>query len=764
MKSSAAVESDSDDAPLISRINGKVTKKPPRASDAQIGDSSDSDAPLGKKLANQKQKIERAAEKEAVAIRKDEKKPAAASASKASAAKKKVKKEESSDDDVPLAKKASAKTKKVKAETSTPQKKSKGKPAKKEESADAEEGEEEYRWWEDPTKGDGTNKWETLEHAGVVFPPEYVPLPKHVKMKYDGKPISMHPDAEEVAGFFGAMLNSTHNVENKTFQNNFFGDFKDILKKTGGAKDSSGETVSVKEFSKCDFTPIFNYYDAQREAKKALSAAEKKAAKAAKDEAEAPYMYCMWDGRKQKVGNFRVEPPGLFRGRGEHPKTGKVKTRVKPEQVTINIGKEATVPPPPQGHKWKEVKHDKEGTWLAMWQENVNGNYKYVMLAANSDVKGQSDFKKFEKARELKKHIDKIRKDYRKNLKNELTAERQKATAVYLIDQFALRAGNEKGDDEADTVGCCSLKYENITLREPNTVIFDFLGKDSIRFYSEVEVDRQVFKNLMIFKKPPKKDGDDIFDRLTTSALNAHLQKYMPGLTAKVFRTYNASFTMSKLLQELKSSGSIAEKVKDYNDANRKVAILCNHKRTVGAGHQNQMEKLGDRIKGLKYQQWRIKQMMIDVDPKIKKKKGAEYFELPEDLDQEWIEEHQAYLVEELKSKITKKFEKENEKLKADGEKEMKVKELNERLEAVKDLEKQQKKENKTGKVEAEGKSPTIEKLEANLEKLDARIATMSLQAEDREANKEVALGTSKIVSTVQSRVLLCILTFTELY
>ena len=764
MKSSAAVESDSDDAPLISRINGKVTKKPPRASDAQIGDSSDSDAPLGKKLANQKQKIERAAEKEAVAIRKDEKKPAAGSASKASAAKKKVKKEESSDDDVPLAKKASAKTKKVKAETSTPQKKSKGKPAKKEESADAEEGEEEYRWWEDPTKGDGTNKWETLEHAGVVFPPEYVPLPKHVKMKYDGKPISMHPDAEEVAGFFGAMLNSTHNVENKTFQNNFFGDFKDILKKTGGAKDSSGETVSVKEFSKCDFTPIFNYYDAQREAKKALSAAEKKAAKAAKDEAEAPYMYCMWDGRKQKVGNFRVEPPGLFRGRGEHPKTGKVKTRVKPEQVTINIGKEATVPPPPQGHKWKEVKHDKEGTWLAMWQENVNGNYKYVMLAANSDVKGQSDFKKFEKARELKKHIDKIRKDYRKNLKNELTAERQKATAVYLIDQFALRAGNEKGDDEADTVGCCSLKYENITLREPNTVIFDFLGKDSIRFYSEVEVDRQVFKNLMIFKKPPKKDGDDIFDRLTTSALNAHLQKYMPGLTAKVFRTYNASFTMSKLLQELKSSGSIAEKVKDYNDANRKVAILCNHKRTVGAGHQNQMEKLGDRIKGLKYQQWRIKQMMIDVDPKIKKKKGAEYFELPEDLDQEWIEEHQAYLVEELKSKITKKFEKENEKLKADGEKEMKVKELNERLEAVKDLEKQQKKENKTGKVEAEGKSPTIEKLEANLEKLDARIATMSLQAEDREANKEVALGTSKIVSTVQSRVLLCILTFTELY
>jgi DNA topoisomerase-1 len=98
-------------------------------------------------------------------------------------------------------------------------------------------------------------------------------------------------------------------------------------------------------------------------------------------------------------------------------------------------------------------------------------------------------------------------------------ADRQKATAVYLIDQFALRAGNEKGEDEADTAGCCSLKFEHITLKPPNKVIFDFLGKDSIRFYDEVEVDQQVFKNLKIFKKAPKKEGDEIFDRLTVGFL-----------------------------------------------------------------------------------------------------------------------------------------------------------------------------------------------------------------------------------------------------
>ena len=222
----------------------------------------------------------------------------------------------------------------------------------------------------------------------------------------------------------------------------------------------------------------------------------------------------------------------------------------------------------------------------------------------------------------------------------------------------------------------------------------------------------------------------------------------MAGLTAKVFRTYNASWTMSNLLKEMKSTGTIPEKVKDYNDANRKVAILCNHKRTVAAGHEAQMEKMGERVKGLYYQQYRLKQQMLDLEPKLKKKRGEEYFKLPEELDDEWVKEHQKALVEEQRQKIQKKFEKENEKLVAEGEKEMKAKELEERMEPARELEKKFKAEWKAkGKIEAEGKSPSVEKLDAALEKLDQRIATLQTQSEDRENNKEVALGTSKIVS-----------------
>ncbi|KAJ4297099.1 DNA topoisomerase 1 [Collariella sp. IMI 366227] len=757
------VESDSDDKPIARKKGGKL---PPSIKETATVESSDDDEPLGTKYAQRKAGIEKAAAKEAKTLTKAKKpaprksikeesddeplaKPKKRQSNGVAAAKKAngVKKEVGSDSDAPIAKKAKVAAPAAKRGRAAPTTKAKSVKSESNQNSEGEEEEEEYRWWDAPKKEDDSVKWSNLEHNGVLFPPPYEPLPKNVKLYYDGQAVSMHVDAEEVATFFGSMLHSTQNVENPVFQKNFFTDFKDILKKTGGAKDSNGKPIDIKDFKKLDFTKIFEHYKGLSDAKKARPAAEKKAEKAERDKAEAPYMFCKWDGRKEKVGNFRVEPPGLFRGRGEHPKTGTVKKRVMPEQVTINIGKGAKVPPPPAGHKWKAVQHDNKATWLAMWQENVNGNYKYVMLAANSTVKGQADFKKFEKARELKKHIARIRSDYTRELKSEVMADRQRATAMYLIDKFALRAGNEKDtENEAETVGCCSLKFEHVTLQEPNTVIFDFLGKDSIRFYNEFTVDRQVFKNLKMFKKPPKEDGDDIFDRLTTSQLNKHLSSYMPGLTAKVFRTYNASWTMSQLLQKLKvDDRSMPEKIKLYNDCNREVAILCNHKRTVGAGHEAQMEKLTDRIKGLKYQKWRHKMMMLDLDPKLKKKKGAEFFELGPDLDQSWIEQHQKFLVEELRIKIQKKFEKDNEKLVAEGDRAMPDKELKERMKAATELEAKFKKENKSKKVEVEGKSPSVEKLATAIEKLDDRIRTLELQSADREGNKEVALGTSKI-------------------
>lgn len=53
---------------------------------------------------------------------------------------------------------------------------------------------------------------------------------------------------------------------------------------------------------------------------------------------------------------------------------------------------------------------------------------------------------------------------------------------------------------------------------------------------------------IIFFFFPGKKQNDDLFDKLDTAKLNAHLKELMPGLTAKVFRTYNASITLDGMV------------------------------------------------------------------------------------------------------------------------------------------------------------------------------------------------------------------------
>nr|AAC18301.1 DNA topoisomerase I [Pneumocystis carinii] len=607
---------------------------------------------------------------------------------------------------------------------------------KNEESLRSKEEEEDYKWWEQQ-QGDGTIKWKTLEHNGVLFPPPYEPLPSYVKMKYKGEPISLPPEAEEVAGFFGAILSSEQYVKNPTFQKNFFHDFQETCKKTNAP-------VIPEKFEYCDFTPMFEYFEKKKEEKKNKSKEEKKKIKEEKDALEEKYKYCFLDGRKEKVGNFRIEPPGLFRGRGDHPKTGKLKTRVVPEQVIINIGKDSVIPSPPPGHNWKEVRHDNTVTWLATWNENVNNNVKYVFLSAGSSLKGQSDLKKYEKARELKLYIDNIRKQYRKELEDKLMEVRQRATAMYLIDLFALRAGNEKGEDEADTVGCCSLRYEHISLSPPNTVVFDFLGKDSIRYYNEVQVDPQVFKNLKIFKRSPKTEGDMLFDRLNTSKLNNHLTSLMPGLSAKVFRTHNASYTMSEQLKNTPKDASISDKVLAYNRANRMVAILCNHQRTISKTHSAQMERIEDKILALKYQKIRLRKAILTLDPKLEKSR-PDLSEAVSDIDEDWIKEHQKVLIEKEYDKIKRKFQKDNEKLISQNETPMPESRLEKFLEKINEMKEEFKIENEKGRVESKTRGITIETLDLQIKKINERIHQMKALMIDKAQNKTTALGTSKI-------------------
>ncbi|KAL6594402.1 hypothetical protein LY90DRAFT_666967 [Neocallimastix californiae] len=177
-----------------------------------------------------------------------------------------------------------------------------------------EEEEEVFRWWDNENEDDSI-KWTTLEHQGPFFPPEYV---SHgIKMKYKGEPIDLDPECEEVANFYAQVI-GTDWGENLTFRKNFFKDFLKLLKKKMPG-------CPIKKFEDCDFTPLTEYFAELKEKKKAMTKEEKEVIKKEKKEIEDKYGWALLDGRKEKVGNFRIEPPGLFRGRGEHPKTGTLK-------------------------------------------------------------------------------------------------------------------------------------------------------------------------------------------------------------------------------------------------------------------------------------------------------------------------------------------------------------------------------------------------------------------------------------------------------
>ena len=160
------------------------------------------------------------------------------------------------------------------------------------------------------------------------------------------------------------------------------------------------------------------------------------------------YGHALIDNRKEKMGGYIIEPPTLFRGRGDHPRNGFLKARVYPEDITINVSHDAPVPKCEEpGRAWGSVVHKNDVKWLAFYKDHViNNSTKYIFLSSNSLHKGKSDLAKYEKARSLKNMIDKIRKDYMEKVEGKDKTDRQLGVITYLIDKLALRAGNEKNE------------------------------------------------------------------------------------------------------------------------------------------------------------------------------------------------------------------------------------------------------------------------------------------------------------------------------
>ena len=80
----------------------------------------------------------------------------------------------------------------------------------------------------------------------------------------------------------------------------------------------------IQDVSKCNFQPIYDWIVKQREdlKKKKKTSKFKEQLKEEKAQLDEKYGFALVDGFRQKVQSYRVEAPGLFFGRGKHPKRG----------------------------------------------------------------------------------------------------------------------------------------------------------------------------------------------------------------------------------------------------------------------------------------------------------------------------------------------------------------------------------------------------------------------------------------------------------
>jgi len=465
-------------------------------------------------------------------------------------------------------------------------------------------------------------KWKKLQHNGILFPPEYEK--QGIKIKIQGDTIDLDINQEEMV-YQWAKKKDTPYAQDKVFQKNFTGDFVKTL-------DSKFKKTSYEDI---DFSNAYKIVDKEKDLKEMMTKEEKKELakkrKELREKLKIKYGIAIMDGKEVEVGNYMAEPPGIFIGRGEHPLRGKWKPRVTAKDVTLNMGKDAKKP---EGD-WGKIIHDNDSMWLASWMDFLTQKRKYVWLADTAGLKQDRDKEKYEKAVKLGNEIEKIKDRIVKDMKSKDPKINRISTACYLIYRTAMRVGDEKDPDEADTVGATTLRKEHIKITA-NTIEFDFLGKDSVRWQETVVAeghDEQFHKNLknLIEKKKPK---DEIFEGITSRHVNQYYSGIVKGLTAKVFRTYLATSVVKKYLVEHDTikSKTANEKLYHAKLANLEAAIMCNHKRTIPKTYEQTLQKKRDSIKKLeKEKAWvktqdtlkkvELKEPKTDIQKKSKTKR-----------------------------------------------------------------------------------------------------------------------------------------------
>ncbi len=432
----------------------------------------------------------------------------------------------------------------------------------------------------------------SLKHNGIYVPPYDL---KGFSIRIQGQQIKLSQKTEPMAmAWSRRVLSTTIPPPDKVFTKNFMKEFLEQLKKENpqasylnsfipkylhNIDNQTGQNNGGEQVNEIDFSQVKRFIIDEKAKKEAISKEEKKKQaeerKVKRLEFKEKYGYAEVDGQKLEIANWTAEPSCLFAGRGDHPQRGKWKEGPSEQDITLNLPSDV---PKPAGN-WKGIVWEPDKMYVAKWEDKLTGKIKYVWFSDTAFLKQNREKEKFQKAETLGKQIKQIEAHILRNLHDKDINRRKVATVAWLILVPNMRVGDEKDPDEADTVGAITLRKEHIKI-VGDTLHFDFLGKDSVRWVKEYKAPPEVIKNIEYFSKTSK---EYLFEGIDSKHVSRFLSEKMPKLTAKVFRTWRCTKTVK---EELEKSG-VTKEDPDYKKnfaakmANFKVAEVANHKRKI---------------------------------------------------------------------------------------------------------------------------------------------------------------------------------------
>lgn len=434
---------------------------------------------------------------------------------------------------------------------------------------------------------------QSLKHNGI-----YVPLYdyKGFSIKIEEQTVKLTPKSEQMAIAWIRKTWSLTSPPDEVFKKNFMQEFLEQLKQENPLMN----VLKKKLTPQIDFSEVTSYLLTEKQKKESLSKAEKKKLTAERKvirlERKERYGYAEVNGKLLEIANWTAEPSCLFAGRGDHPRRGKWKEGPSEEDIILNLSPDNSRP----DGNWKEVVWEPNKMYIAKWTDKLTGKIKYVWFSETAFIKQNREKEKFKKAETLGKNIKSIEKHIMKSLDAKDETKRKVATVCWLILKPNMRVGDEKDPDEADTVGAITLRSEHIKI-DGDTLHFDFLGKDCVRWEKSLRAPAVVIRNIKHYAETSK---EYLFEGVDSKKVSRFLSQKMPGLTAKVFRTWRCTKTVK---EELAKSGTTKEDpvyVKKFTAkmANLKVAQVANHKRKVSPKFEERLAKKEAKLKKMKAQ------------------------------------------------------------------------------------------------------------------------------------------------------------------